>query len=97
MERGKNIDEMEVKLNLTTLKPLHAVWIMELYDLMTSDQGKSVIKNGWKASSVTGVIESRLATLPSIDPFADIDPLITRSAFSIFDDVNDDHRVKIEG
>ena len=29
VESGKNIDEIEVKLNLTTLKPLHAAWIME--------------------------------------------------------------------
>ena len=130
MESGKDIDEIEVKSNLTTLKPLHAASIMEFYDLMTSDQGKSVIKNGWKASGITGVTESGLANLPSIDPFADIDSLIieptiginespfleeeiiergyargwhddsdkewemegqnkTRSAFNIFDDVND--------
>ena len=55
---------------------------MKFYDLMTSDQGKSVIKNGWKASEITGVIESELANLPSIDPFADIDPLIIEPAIS---------------
>ena len=37
MESGKDIDEIEVKLNLTTLKPLHAAWIMEFYNLMVSD------------------------------------------------------------
>ena len=77
MESGKDIDEIEVKLNLTTLKPLHAAWIMEFYNLMVSDQGKSVIRNGWKASGITRIIESELANLPSIDPFVDIDPLIT--------------------
>ena len=46
MESGKCIDEIEVKLNLTTLKPLHVAWIMEFYDLMTSDEAKSVTKNG---------------------------------------------------
>ena len=76
-ESGEDNDEIEVKLNLTTLKPLHAAWIMEFYDLMTYDQGKSSIKNGWKASGITGVIESGLANLPSIDSFAGIDPLIT--------------------
>ena len=130
MESGKDIDEIEVKSNLTTLKPLHAAWIMEFYDLMASDQGKPVIKNGWKASGITGVTESGLANLLSVDQFADIDSLITeptignnespileekiierdyardshddsdkkwemegqnktRSAFDIFDDVND--------
>ena len=33
MESGKDIDEIEVKLNLTTFKPLHAAWITEFYDL----------------------------------------------------------------
>ena len=55
---------------------------MKFYDLMTSDQGKSVIKNGWKASEITGVIESELANLSSIDPFADIDPLIIEPAIN---------------
>ena len=82
MESGKDIDEIEVKLNLTTLKPLHAAWRTEFYDLMTSDQGKFVIKNGWKAPRVTGVTESGLPNLPSIDLFADIDPLVTEPTIS---------------
>ena len=49
---------------------------------MTYDQGKSVIKNGWEASGITGVIESRLVNLSSVDPFADIDPLVTKPTIS---------------
>ena len=82
MESGKYIDEIEVKLNLTTFKPLHVAWIMEFYDLMTSDEAKSVTKNGQNASGITGVIESGLANLPSINPFANIDPLITEPTIS---------------
>ena len=82
MESEKDIDEIEVKLNLTMFKPLHAAWITEFYDLMTYDQGKSVIKNGWEASGITGVIESRLVNLSSVDPFADIDPLVTKPTIS---------------
>ena len=37
MESRKHIGEIEVKLNLTTLKPIHAAWIIEFYDLMASD------------------------------------------------------------
>ena len=82
MESGKDIEEIEVKLNLTTFKPLRAAWITEFYDLMTYDQGKLVIKNGWEASRITAVIESRLVNLSSIDPFAEIDPLITKPTIS---------------
>ena len=46
MERRNNSDEIEVKLNLTTLKPLHDAWIIEFYDLVTSNRRKSVTKNG---------------------------------------------------
>ena len=44
---------------------------------MTSDQGKSIIKNGWNVPRITGVIESGLENLLSIDLFAEIDPLVT--------------------
>ena len=82
MESGKNIDEIEVKLNLTTFKPLHAAWITEFYDLMTYDQGKSVIIDCWEASGITGVLESRLVNLSSVDLFANIDPLVTKPTIS---------------
>ena len=82
MESGKDIDEIEVKLNLITFKLLRAAWITEFYDLMTYDQGKLEIKNGWEASRITGVIESRLVNLSSIDPFAEIDPFITKPTIS---------------
>ena len=82
MESGKDIDEIEVKLNLTTFKLLRAAWITEFYDLMKYDQGKLEIKNGWEASRITGVIESRLVNLSSIDPFAEIDPFITKPTIS---------------
>ena len=80
MESEKDIDEIEVKL--TIFKPLHAAWITEFYDLMTYDQGKSVIKNGGEASGITGVTESQLVNLSSVNPFADIDPLVTKPTIS---------------
>ena len=45
-------------------------------------EAKSVTKNGQNASGITGVIESGLANLPSINPFANIDPLITEPTIS---------------
>ena len=73
IESEKDTDEIEVKLNLTTFKPLNAAWITEFYDLMTYNQGKS---------GITGVIESRLVNLSSVDPFAEIDPLVTKPTIS---------------
>jgi len=84
-DKGKDIDEIEVKLSLTVLKPLHAAWIKEYYDHMTSENGKPVIKNGWKASGITNAIEMGLSKLPSIDPFSDIDPLISEPSLNTND------------
>ena len=36
LETGTKLDNIEVKLNLTTLKPLHSTWIIEFYNKMTS-------------------------------------------------------------
>ena len=66
-------------------KPLHAAWIKEYYDHMTSENGKPVIKNGWKASGITNAIEMGLSKLPSIDPFSDIDPLISEPSLNTND------------
>ena len=68
-------DKIEVKLTLTTLKPLHAKWLMQLYDYMTSSAAHEVIANGWKGSGITDELEMGLPRLSSLDPIADTDPL----------------------
>ena len=46
LDSGKPIDEIDVKLQLTTLKPLHAEWLTDFYNLMTTSKGKDVILSG---------------------------------------------------
>ena len=46
---GKNVDEVNIKFTLTTIKPLHAKWLVEFFNEMTSESGATVILNGWKA------------------------------------------------
>ena len=43
LDDGKSLEEIDVKLQLTTLKPLHALWLTELYNHMTAKEGKEVI------------------------------------------------------
>lgn len=74
---GKPLEEIDIKLQLTTLKPLHAQWVVELFNHMTTDEGKEVILNGWKASGITEALKRGLNQLSSIDPYQDIDPLLT--------------------
>ena len=74
---GKDLEEIDVKLQLTTLKPLHAKWITELYNHMTSGGGKQVVLNGWRAAGIRQAIDQGYVNLPESDPLKDIDPLMS--------------------
>ena len=39
------------------LKPLHASWVVDLYNYLTTIKGKVVIENGWKKAGITEAIE----------------------------------------
>ena len=46
LDAATKLDDIEVKLTLTTVKSLHSTWIIEFYNKMTSDDGKQIIQNG---------------------------------------------------
>ena len=73
---GKEVEDIDIKFQLTTIKPLHAKWLVEFYNEMTAETGSKVIINGWKASSIYDVLKMGSSSLPSIDPFHDISPLV---------------------
>ena len=79
LDNGKQI-EVDVKLQLTSLKPLHAEWLVELFNNMTISQGKEIIMSGWKASGIIiEAIKKGSTRLRSLDPFNDLDPLLSES------------------
>ena len=61
--RFKSMEEIDIDLKLSVLKPLHASWLIELFDHMTSLAGK------------TDAVKKGTFGLPFLDPFHDIDPL----------------------
>ena len=71
LEKGLAVDEIDVKTPLTTMKTLHAKWIMNLYDKITSEKGKEIILNGWKAARILDAVEMGSAKLKCLDPFND--------------------------
>ena len=73
---GKDPVDIEVPVQLSVLKPLHAKWIIKLFNEMTSEAGKSVILNGWEKSGITDGIKLGKSKLTTLDPFHDMDPLI---------------------
>ena len=76
LETGTKLDDVEVKLTLTTLKPLNSTWIIEFYNKMTSDEGKPIIQNRWKSAGIKDALRMGKGNMPSLDPFFDIDPLL---------------------
>ena len=77
MDDGKSVEEVDVKLQLTRLKPLHAEWLTELYNHMTTQEGKDIIMSGWKSAGILQAIRTGSANLERLDPFSDIDPLLS--------------------
>ena len=63
--------EINVKTPFTTMKLLHAKWIMNQYDEITSGKGKKIILNSWKAARILDAVEKGFAKLKCLDPFND--------------------------
>ena len=58
LENGQELDDIEIDYRLSVLKPLHATWLISLYDHMSSPEGKAVIASGWKKSGIFDAIAS---------------------------------------
>ena len=42
MDDGRELDSIDIELKLPIIKRLHAKWMMEIYNEMTSAEGKEV-------------------------------------------------------
>ena len=73
--RFKSMEEIDIDLKLSVLKPLPASWLIELFDHMTSPAGKAVSLKGSEVAAITDAVKKGTSGLPSLDPFHDIDPL----------------------
>jgi len=82
------LEDVDVKLRLSTLKPIHAGWIVDFYNYITSEEGRKVVESGWQAAGIADAVWLGLKALPSLDPFHDIDPLIDGCQFDVSTDVN---------
>ena len=68
---GKPIEGVEVDLKLTVIKPLHAQWLVNMYNYLTGPNGKRVILKGWKKAGVSGLLDSATVILVE-NPFQEI-------------------------
>ena len=77
LARGINLENIEVKLKLLLIKSIHAAWIVDFYNHMTTVKGVEIITSGWRAAGILDAIESGSSSLPSIDLFDNIDTLMS--------------------
>ena len=68
---------VDISLKLSIVKPLHAKWLIEMYNHMTSSEGRDVCLKGWKVAGILDTTEKGLDKLQNLGPFHDIDPLAT--------------------
>ena len=55
LNEGKAPADVEVSLNLSEIKPLHAKWIYEMYEYL---RGRSdLVLNGFESAGITEVVE----------------------------------------
>ena len=68
LAQGANVYDIEVKLVLSVLKPIHARWLISLYDHLRNNCSDS-IKKGFR---IAGIDDILLEELEAEDPFADL-------------------------
>ena len=83
LEKRVPIDKIDIKLRLSLMKPLHAEWITNFYNHMTTPEQKKIIESCWLSSGVRDAVRLELNKLPSIDPFDDIVPMKDTTGFAI--------------
>ena len=70
---GTKLEDTNIEFRLSVIKPLHAKWLVEYYNHISSEAGTEVIANG--LAGIYDTIRSGKSSLQSIDPFNDIAPL----------------------
>ena len=70
LDEGKALEDIDVDVRLTIIKPMHAQWLVNLYNYFSED-GQQIVIKGWKRSGVLGLLDGA-TTLPPLNPFKDI-------------------------
>ena len=76
LDDGKELHDINIDLKLSKLKPLHAEWLVELYNQMSTAEGQKIIHSAWKASGITEAMKAGKASLQPLFPFHDIDLMV---------------------
>ena len=64
------LDDVDVDMRLSVLKPIHATWLVSMFNHLSSSEGRILIAKGWKKTGISEVIDGK--ELPPEDPFEDL-------------------------
>ena len=73
MDEGIGLEDIDIRFQQTTMKPLHANWLIDLYNKLTSPRARDVIIGGWKKSGIWDAVKLCSRGLPSINPIKEIE------------------------
>ena len=73
LQSRKALENITIKLLLSTMKSLHAGWLIDCYNQLILSHGKEVILTGWRASGISVAVEDGSIDF-FVDPFNEIDP-----------------------
>ena len=70
-QRGKATADVKVSLKLSVIKPLHAKWIVDLYNTLKDD--KELAINVFRSAGITEVIENAKDIVEKVqNPFKEV-------------------------
>ena len=75
---GREVKQIKAKLTLTKL--VHAKWLLDFCNHMTTCEGEQVISSGWSTARIRNALKNGETCLELLDLFADIDPLVSKSS-----------------
>ena len=70
LDSGVALDDVDVDMRLSVLKPIHATWLVSMFNHLSSSEGRISIAKGWKKAGISEVIDGK--ELPPGDPFEDL-------------------------
>ena len=77
LNNGVEIDGVQVGLQQTKPKSVHAGCIVEFCNHMSTLKDKEIIDSGWKSAGICDALELGSSKMPSIDLFQDVDPMLS--------------------
>ena len=77
LENGEKLENINISFKITVLKPLHAKWLVEFYNYITSGEKREIITRGFERAGITHALQLGSSNLPELDPFAEFSTLVS--------------------